>query len=222
LGVAAAARFHPRVEAVRRVNVQVAGPAAAIAAGVDVLRGGGIVAFPTDTLYGLAVDPRNDEAVRRLFELKGRDAAVAVPLIAANEEQARTAGMFGDAELRLAKAFWPGPLTIVVPASPALSRDLLARGTTVAIRVPAHDTARALAEGLGYCVTSTSANRAGGPAVEDPARIDAEILEGIDLLIDDGPSPGGPPSTIVEVTRDGLRLVRAGAVAWDRVIRSAE
>src|SRR5687768_17466983 len=108
----------------------------AIATAVDVLRGGGIVAYPTDTLYGLGVDPRNTDAVDRLFDVKGRDAHAAVPLIAASVEQAQLAGRFGEVELRLAQAFWPGPLSIVVPASAALSQRLLAGGTTVAIRVP--------------------------------------------------------------------------------------
>jgi L-threonylcarbamoyladenylate synthase len=193
----------------------------AVAAAVDVLRAGGIVAYPTDTLYGLAVDPRNDAAVARLFEAKGRDAAAAVPLIAADLDQAQEAGTFGDAELRLARTFWPGPLTIVVPARPGLSRRVLGERETVAVRVPAHDTARALAARAGCCITATSANRSRQPATADPARIDPQIAAHVDLLLDDGPAPGGAPSTIVEVTRDGLRLVRAGALAWDRVIKSA-
>ena len=205
----------------RVINVATSGNAVAIAVAVDVLRRGGIVVFPTDTLYGLAVDPRHDAAVRRLFELKGRNAATAVPLIAASEEQARAAGQFGAVESRLARAFWPGPLTIVLPARAGLSTQLLAGGATVAIRVPAHDLARAIADGLGYCVTSTSANLSGCAPVADPASLDPALAAGVDLLLDDGPSPGGPPSTIVEVTTDGLRLVRAGAVAFDRVIKSA-
>ena len=88
---------------------------------VDVLRRGGVVAYPTDTLYGLAVDPTSDAAVRGLFALKGRDAAAAIALIAADQAQAEHAGSFGATERRLAAAFWPGPLTIVVPAAPAMA-----------------------------------------------------------------------------------------------------
>ena len=117
----------------------------AIAQAVEVLAAGGVVAFPTDTLYGLAVDPRSDDAVEKLLALKGRDRAAAVPLIAADLAQARAAGRFGPGELRLAAAFWPGPLSIVVPARPAISRVALGGGNTVAIRVPAHAIARALA-----------------------------------------------------------------------------
>ena len=205
----------------RAISVAKYGKAAAIRAAVAVLHHGGIVAFPTDTLYALAVDPRKDVAVGRLFDLKGRSGVSAVPLIASDEQQARAAGRFGEIEERLARAFWPGPLTLVVPAQAGLSAQLLAGGTTVAIRVPAHHLARAIADGLGYCVTSTSANLSGCAPVANPASLDPALAAGVDLLLDDGPSPGGPPSTIVEVTTDGLRLVRAGAVAFDRVIKSA-
>jgi L-threonylcarbamoyladenylate synthase len=206
---------------VRVIKVAASGQAASLETAVAVLEAGGIVAYPTDTLYGLAVDPRNDAAVGRLFDLKGRNMASAIPLIAANIDQARAAGGFGALEERLARAFWPGPLTIVVPALPGLSAQLLAGGTTVGIRVPAHDLARALADGFGSCVTSTSANVSGAPAPADAAALDPQISSGIDLLLDDGGTMGGPPSTIVEVTSDGLRLVRAGAIAFDRVIKSA-
>src|SRR4051794_14971633 len=89
--------------------------------GAAVIRAGGLVAFPTDTVYGIACDPRSDDAVARLFDFKGRDRGTAVPLIAADLEQARGAGDFGSGEMRLAAAFWPGPLSIVVPAAPVLS-----------------------------------------------------------------------------------------------------
>ena len=93
----------------------------ALASPVDILRRGGIVAYPTDTMYGLAVDPRNDTAVERLFEVKSRDRSAAVALIASDVAQAQEAGVFGAGELALARGFWPGPLTIVVPASSKLS-----------------------------------------------------------------------------------------------------
>jgi L-threonylcarbamoyladenylate synthase len=193
----------------------------AIAQAVGLLRAGGIVAFPTDTLYGLAVDPRLDDAVEKLLALKGRDRAAALPLVAADVLQARAAGTFGPGELRLAAAFWPGPLSIVVSARPELSRAALGGRDTVAIRVPAHATARALAAGLGFCVTATSANPSRLPAAESGDRV-AEILGGVDLLLDGGRTPGGAPSTIVALAADGPVLVRAGATPWDRVIKSLQ
>jgi L-threonylcarbamoyladenylate synthase len=193
--------------------------ASMIAEAAAVIRSGGLVAFATDTVYGIAADPRSDAAVARLFECKGRDSKVAVPLIAADIGQARAAGDFGPDAMRLAEAFWPGPLSIVVPARAAVSRAALGGHTTVAIRVPAHVVARELAHAFGFCVTATSANPSGVAAAESPQRV-AEILPGIDLLLDAGRAPGGPPSTIVALGEDGPVLVRAGAVAWDRVIKS--
>src|SRR4051812_1238119 len=114
-----------------------------------VIRAGGLVAFPTDTVYGIAADPRSNEAVGRLFDLKERDRGTAVPLIAADIEQARAAGDVGPIELRLAEAFWPGPLSIVVPAASVLSRAALGGHTTLALRVPALAGARALAGAVG-------------------------------------------------------------------------
>jgi L-threonylcarbamoyladenylate synthase len=206
----------------RRLLTDPAEPAGtAIAEAVEVLRGGGVVAYPTDTLYGLAVDPANETAVRRLFDLKGRDAAAAIALIAADAAQAEHAGQFGPVERRLAVAFWPGPLTIVVPAADTLSRLLAPRGT-LGVRVPAHAVARALAQQFGGCITATSANRSGAAAPASAADVARAFSDGVDLLLDGGPARGGAPSTIVEVVDGRLTLHRAGAIAWDRVLESVE
>jgi L-threonylcarbamoyladenylate synthase len=203
-----------------RITVSSADPEPrAIAEAVEVLQSGGIVAFPTDTFYGLAVDPRSDEAIAKLFALKGRDRAAAIPLIAADVEQARAAGRFGPRDLRLAAAFWPGPLSVVVPAQPVVSRAAIARGGTVAIRVPAHPVARALAAAFGFALTATSANVSGGPPAESADGV-ADTFDDAHLLLDAGATPGGPPSTIVSLADDGPVLVRAGAIAWDRVLKS--
>ena len=186
----------------------------------DVLRRGGTVAYPTDTLYGLAVDPRSEDAVARLFAVKGRGPSAAIPLIAASLEQAQEAGIFRRRELQLAQAFWPGPLTIVVPARGGIAAAVLGGGTSVGIRVPSHAVARALATGFGFCLTATSANRSGQPPSATGADVSAALDASIDLLLDAGPVAGGPPSTIVEIAAEGPRLVRAGAVAWDRVLES--
>lgn len=187
----------------------------------DVLRSGGVVAYPTDTLYALAVDPRNASAVAHLFALKGRDAGKASPLIAASLDQAQLAVDFNEPARRLAAEFWPGPLSLVLPANKALCRAVLAGACTAAIRVPNNDTARALALAFGYCITATSANVSGHLPARAPADIDAEVLARVDLVID-GACPGGEPSTIVDVTSNPPRLVRRGAVAWERVLESMQ
>jgi len=189
---------------------------------VAVLRNGGVVAYPTDTLYGLAVDPRRDDAVQKLFAVKGRDLTAAIPLIAGTMADAEAVAVFGEVERRMARAFWPGPLSIVAPARAGISPLVLAGGRTVAVRVPAHPTAAALATAFGFCITSTSANPSGEPATADPAEVARRLSDRVDLLLDVGMAPGGPSSTIVEVRDAVPTLVRAGAVPWERVLRSIQ
>lgn len=197
-----------------------AGDPANVVRAADVLRSGGVVAYPTDTLYGLAVDPRRDDAVARLFAAKGREAQAAVPLVASGLAQVEMAGEMGPRERRLAQAFWPGPLSIVIPAHARVSRRALGGGTTLAIRVPAHPVARALADELGFCITATSANPSGAAAPADADAVAAALEDRIDLLLDAGPAPGGAPSTLVAFDDSGPVLVRAGAIAWSRVLKS--
>ena len=204
-----------------RITIGQGGSLDAIAAAVDVLRAGGVVAFPTDTLYGLAVDPRRRDAVERLFALKGRDPSVAVPFVAASLDQATLAAIFAERERRAAAAFWPGPLSIAAPATGCIAAEALGGRETVAIRVPAHDIARALADAFGFPITATSANRSGEPPAVSADAV-AAALPDVDLLIDAGRAPGGPPSTIIAFDATGPILLRAGAVPWDRVIKSLE
>ncbi len=188
----------------------------------EILRRGGIVAYPTDTLYGLAVDPRNDQAVEHLFDVKARDRGAAVALIASDLAQAQEAGEFGASELLLARACWPGPLTIVVPASRTLARSLTGDLQTVGVRVPAHPVAQALAGAFASCITATSANVSGRPPALTADDVAAALGSRIDAVIDAGPAPGGPPSTIVEVVSGRPVLRRSGAIAWDRVLESLQ
>jgi L-threonylcarbamoyladenylate synthase len=194
----------------------------AIERAVEVLLRHGIVGYPTDTLYGLAVDPRVPAAVRRLFEVKGREPGHAVPLIAADLEQAMKAGVFDDRARRVASKLWPGPLSLVLDAQPGLEPAVLAHDGSIAVRVPASDVSRDLARKLGFCITATSANLSGHPPSASPAVVAQALAGRIDFLLDAGDSPGGPPSTIVDLRQPSPRLVRAGAVAWERVLRSIE
>ena len=155
-------------------------------------------------------------------------ALAAGKLVASDVEQAREAAELGPADGRLAAAFWPGPLSIVVPARPMLSRLALGGGRTLAVRVPAHAVARALAAAFGFCITATSANVSGArPAIaaDEICRLaQPGAIGGWNdvLLLDAGALPAGPPSTIVEVRADGPALIRAGAIAWDRVLKSLQ
>jgi L-threonylcarbamoyladenylate synthase len=179
---------------------------------------GGLVALPTDTLYGLAVDPFQPAAVSRLLTVKGRQAGHALPLMAADVQQITTSlGPLSGVGARLANRFWPGPLTLLLPAPGRLAREIAAGTGRVGVRVPASAVARAICRAAGIPVTSTSANVSGQPATALPEEVERTLGAAVDLLIDAGPTPGGAPSTIVDVTEERPRLVRAGAIPWDEI-----
>ncbi len=185
----------------------------------DIILAGGVVAYATDTLYGLAVDPGDERAVERLFEIKQRAGEQAIPLIAADVVAVEgRAGSMTPMARRLASRFWPGPLTLVIEALPGVSPSIHRGSGRVAVRVPAHGVARLLAAASGGVITSTSANLSGAPA---PARVEdvAPLLrDRLDAILDSGPAPGGPPSTIVDVAGGAPALLREGVVAWARVL----
>lgn len=179
---------------------------------------GRVVAIPTDTLYGLAADPFSGEAVERVFEAKGRPARLPLPLIAADATQVETwIGPLNPVARRLAQRFWPGPLTLLVPAPRALAKAVTADEATVGVRVPASVVAQAICRAAGRPVTATSANVSGEPATADPDIVEASLGARIDLLIDAGLTPGGAASTIVDASGGTVRLVRDGAIPWKDV-----
>jgi L-threonylcarbamoyladenylate synthase len=186
-------------------------------AAARILRGG-VVALPTDTLYGLAVDPFNRAAVDRLYDVKGRPADRALPLVAC--DAAQVIAWFGPlppAGRLLASAFWPGPLTLLLTAPAALAPAVTADTGRVGVRVPADAVARGVCRAAGRPVTATSANVSGQPPTANPDDVERALGGRIDLLLDGGPTRGGPPSTIVDVTGEHPRLVRAGAISWDDI-----
>jgi L-threonylcarbamoyladenylate synthase len=190
---------------------------------VSALHSGGIVAFPTETFYGLAVDPRSALAVRRVFALKGRAVDQPLPLIAGGIDQiADHVGTMTPLAQRLASRGWPGPLTLIIPASPLLCDDVHLSTGRVAVRVSGDAVARALAHRAGHAITSTSANFSGDPPAATPERVVASFGAGIDVLIDAGATPAGLPSTIVDATGDTPVLVRLGAVPWERVLEFSQ
>lgn len=201
-----------------RIRIELARPLVPqLSAAVAAIRRGQVVAFPTDTLYGLAVDPRSDAALDALYALKGRDADRRVALVAASLGQAGEVGDVDGVSRRLADRFWPGPLTLVVPAKPGLAARARSADGLVAIRVPDHPVARALADACGHAVTATSANLTGHAAMASPDTV-AEALPDLAVLVDAGPSPGGPPSTLIDATTVDIRLLREGALPWSRVL----
>lgn len=182
------------------------------------IRNDGVVALPTDTLYCLAADPFRRDAVARLFEIKGRPAERALPLIAYDAAQvAASIGALSALGDRLAAAFWPGPLTLLFAAPRTLGAEVTGGTGRIGVRVPAHAVARAVCRAVGRPVTATSANISGQPATANPDDVERTLGARIDLLLDGGSTRGGEPSTIVDVTEAEPRLVRAGAIPWDEI-----
>src|SRR5260221_1404969 len=163
------------VAAMRRVFVDPGAPQrAAIQEAATWIRRAGVIALPTDTLYGLAADPFRADAVARVYAVKGRDAARALPLIAADTAQVNAhLGPLPPLAASLAARFWPGPLTLLVTAVPSLAPDVSGGTGAVGVRVPAHDVARAGCAACGHPVTAPTAKRTGEPATADPHALDA-------------------------------------------------
>lgn len=177
-----------------------------------VLAQGGLVVFPSETLYGIAADHANPAALERLAALKGRHPDKPFPLILARAEEVQSiAAGLPLAARELMARHWPGPLTLVLPARPGL-HPCLVRAGGVAARLSPHPVAAGLARALGRAITATSANPAGAPAPASCLELDPAIAGGVELILDAGPTPGGLPSTVVDVRQEPPRLLRAGAV----------
>jgi L-threonylcarbamoyladenylate synthase len=185
-----------------------------------VLRRGGLVAYPTETFYGLGALARHEAAVDRLARAKGRPDDKPLPLVAADLAAVEEIAVLEGAAARLAERLWPGPLTLVLPARPGLPAAVTAGGGTVGIRVPGSEVARALARAAGGAIVSTSANLAGAPPPLRPEDLDPALRARLDDVLDGGAAPGGLPSTVVVLERGGARLVRAGAVPFEQVERA--
>jgi L-threonylcarbamoyladenylate synthase len=185
---------------------------------VRVLKAGGIVALPTDTVYGLAVDLASPAGIDRLFAAKRRPSDRAVMLLLADADQARALVEWPPAAAALAGALWPGGLTIVVGQRPgaALPPELTGGRSTVGLRLPDHPPPRALAAALGP-LPVTSANVSGLPEASDAGEIRDQLGDAIELILDGGPARGGPPSTVIDCSSATPRILRAGAIPADAI-----
>ena len=188
------------------------------AAAIEVLRDGGIVAIPTDTVYGIAVSLDTPGGIERLFRVKQRPPDKGIALLLDEVAQAVAIAVVTPAARALAEACWPGGLTLVLARRPGvdLPDELTGGVATVGLRVPNHPTPRALARAVGPLPT-TSANVSGLPEARDAAAIVQQLGLGVDLVLDGGPAHGGPASTVVDCTDVGPRILRVGAVAAERV-----
>jgi L-threonylcarbamoyladenylate synthase len=183
------------------------------AAAIEVLRAGGLVAMPTDTVYGVGVALTEKDGLARLFAAKERPLDRAIVLLAADVEQAASVGVFSAAARLLAARFWPGGLTLVLPqaAGGGLPSVLTAGAATIGLRVPDHDAPLALARALGP-LPVTSANLSGRPDARDATDVLAQLGSRVDLILDGGAVRAGIPSTVLDCTGDLPHLIRAGAI----------
>ena len=185
---------------------------------VMLLREGRVLAFPTETFYGLACDGKNEKAVARLFEIKGRSFDKPVPVIIGDREalEGLVAEIPWEAE-KLMEAFWPGPLTLVLKALPTVNGRLTADSGKIGVRLSSHPLALRLARGFGGPVTATSANRAGEKECSSAVEVLSALGDRIDGLVDGGRTPGGKGSTLVDVTVNPPAILRDGVISADRI-----
>lgn len=185
---------------------------------LSILRGGGVVAFPTDTVYGVGADPLQEEAVVALFQAKGRPAEKAIPLLLSEMSQVEAVAREVPAAAEaLTRRFWPGPLSIVVWAREEVPALVRAGGETVALRMPDHPVALGLIGAFGRPLAVTSANLSGHPAPVTVEEVLSQLRGRIPLLVDGGQCPGGDPSTVLDLTVTPPRILRPGPITWEEI-----
>jgi len=188
--------------------------------GISILKRGGVIAFPTDTVYGLGVWSTFQEAVEKIYQVKRRPRNLPLPLLLADVSQiGEVACTVSPVALLLASRFLPGALTMVLHKSERVPDFISAGGTTVAVRVPAHPVPIALTKGLGAPIVGTSANRSGKRSSLTAEEVYSQFGNDVDLIIDGGRCPGGKESTIVEVTGEVPVVLREGAISMEELRR---
>lgn len=184
----------------------------------DIIRNGGLVAFPTETVYGIGADGTNPAAIRRIYEAKGRPESK--PILVLVSDRQDLDGLVRCIPSRvhaLMDVCWPGPLTLVLPALEHVPRELLGQGTTIGVRHSGAAIAGALCRAVGGPVTAPSANRSGEKEPLTAEDVAVQLGDGVDLILDGGRSPSDRPSTVVDVTTGTPRLIREGGTPFGRV-----
>ena len=185
--------------------------------GVEILQIGGVIAFPTDTVYGLGADAFNATAVERIYEIKNRPRHQQLPLLISDLERLTVlADPIPEIAWFLARRFWPGGLTLVLPKTDSLPA-YLASGPTIAVRVPDHPVCLALIQRLGNPIIGTSANISGQPSVLTAEEVGQQLGGKIDFIINGGKCPGGRESTVVDVTCESPIILRQGIIPSDDI-----
>ena len=180
----------------------------------EVISSGGVIAFRTDTFYGLGADPFNRAAVARIRELKGREDNKPILLLISDLDQGhRLLSFRSDGFNIAARRFWPGPLTIVGPAVAALPEEITSGTGTVGVRLPADESVRELVRECGGVLTATSANPSGSEPARSASEVAGYFASGLDLIVDGGEVSATEPSTVLDVSSSPPRVVREGAIS---------
>lgn len=189
---------------------------------VSLLRAGGVIAFPTDTAYGLAADPFNETAVDRIFRIKGRLETKPILLLVDSVRMAESVIYPTDVFYRVVEAFWPGPLTIIMHAVVSLPARVSAGTKTVGVRWPIAAFATGLVSRFGSPVTATSANRSGMPSPVIAEEVQRQLGDSVDALVDGGVLPSSGGSTLLDLTADLPVLLREGPVPFETLVEFFE
>jgi L-threonylcarbamoyladenylate synthase len=180
---------------------------------------GGVIALPTDTVYGIAASLAHAAALRRIYEIKGRDEGKPIPVLVSSPAMVEriAVGIDRHVELLLDR-YWPGPLTVIVPAHAGMPVEVTAGGTTVGVRMPNHPLAIEVIDKAGGVIACTSANRSGEPPACSVADIEASIGAELDLILDGGVAPGGVASSVVAIEAGDLVVLREGAIPHEHLL----
>ncbi len=191
----------------------------ALTRAVEALEAGDLVAFPTDTVYGVGALVHKPESIAKLYLIKERDLLKAIPILVGSiADLDQVASNINRKVRRLVKTFWPGPLTLVVPRHPAIP-EIISPYPTVGVRMPAHPTALKLLELTGPLAV-TSANLSGEPSSLTPEEVLAQLSGRLPLILDGGQTPGGQPSTVVDCTQPDLTILRPGPISMEQLIQA--
>jgi L-threonylcarbamoyladenylate synthase len=180
---------------------------------------GGVIVYPTDTVYGMGCNPFNKEAVERIFRIKG-ERTKPLPILVSNIKDIEKIAYTTDMVPRLAEKFWPGPLTIVLPKKPSLPSIVTRDLDSAAVRVPDHKVALELIQVSGGLLIGTSANKTGEKAPRTAQKAAKQIGEEVDFIIDDGPTPIGESSTIIDLTQKKLKILRQGPIRIEDILNA--
>lgn len=185
---------------------------------IHAIQHGGVVAFPTDTVFGLGASLKHPDALERIYRVKGRDKAKPLPvLLSSLDKLDLVTPPPGARVLALLRAFWPGPLTVVLPAIAGLPPQVVASDNTVGVRIPNHSIALALAERAGGALATTSANRSGEPPACSAEDIVAHLPDDIDIVLKGGYSPCGEASTVIRVDNARIATIRVGVIPSNEI-----